>query len=71
MKTFDTTNFIRIQAPLMILANIMLLMVLIFLSPEWIFGASSVYPPYKQTITVETLVKDAVSSINPLNPLKP
>jgi hypothetical protein len=65
MITLDTTNFIRIQAPLMILANIMLLMVLIFLSPEWIFGASSVYPPYAKTTNIETVLKDAVSSIVP------
>jgi hypothetical protein len=68
MKTFDTTKFTRIQTPVMILANIMLLMVLIFLSPEWIFGASSVYPPYTKTTNIETAIKDAVLSITPVKP---
>ena len=54
---FNTTTFMRIQVPLMILANLMLFMIAIFCMPDWIFGVSSVFPPYPQESITNKVVR--------------
>ena len=54
---FNTTAFMRIQVPLMILANLLLFMFAIFFMPDWIFGTPKVFPPYPQESILNTVAE--------------
>jgi len=54
---FNTTAFMRIQVPLMILANLLLFMFAIFFMPDWIFGTPKVFPPYPQESIFNTVAE--------------
>jgi len=54
---FNTTTFMRIQLPLMILANLLLFMSAIFFMPDWIFGLPKVFPPYPEKSAINTIAE--------------
>ena len=54
---FNTTTFMRIQLPLMILANLILFMGAIFFMPDWIFGLPKVFPPYPDKSAFDSIAK--------------
>ena len=54
---FNTTTFMRIQLPIMILANLLLFMGAIFFMPDWIFGLPKVFPPYPQESIINTIAE--------------
>lgn len=47
----------RIQVPLMILANLILFMGAIFFMPDWIFGLPKVFPPYPEKSVINTIAE--------------
>lgn len=42
----DTTIFMRIQLPVMILFVLGLFLVMLFTMPDWVFGIPKLYPPF-------------------------
>jgi hypothetical protein len=56
MRVIDPTTFLRIQTPIMILANIILFVVLLFTTPDWVFGIKNLYPPYSPVSVASALL---------------
>lgn len=56
MKVIDATNFLRIQTPIMILANIMLFVTLLFTTPDWVIGIKNLYPPYSPVSVASAII---------------
>jgi hypothetical protein len=56
MRVIDPTTFLRIQTPIMILANIILFVVLLFTTPDWVFGIKNLYPPYAPVSVASALL---------------
>ena len=56
----DTNIFMRIQMPLMILANLLLFLYMLFYMPDWVFGIPKLYPPFPQ-VTPDLLTRTGES----------
>ena len=44
----DTTIFMRIQLPVMILFILGLFLFMLFTMPDWVFGIPKLYPPFPE-----------------------
>jgi len=56
----DTTIFMRIQLPIMILFILGLFLFMLFYMPDWVFGIPKLYPPFPE-VTPDLLARTNIA----------